>query len=99
MMTKRIYGALLLLILIVQFIPVSPSQDISMVILSNVELVTVDDSYATVTWVTNIPEDTRVQWGETDQLDQENVVDVESEMERLFLAHLRAIEKCKEVTQ
>ena len=50
-------------------------QGIGPTILSNVELVTVDESSAAVTWVTNRPSDTAIQWGTTDELGQENIKD------------------------
>ena len=45
------------------------------VILTNVELVTVDEYSAAIIWVTNIPANTMVQWGDTDQLGEECVMD------------------------
>jgi hypothetical protein len=72
---KKIYRTLVLLIIIIPFLPVTPAQDMTIVILSNVELVTVDESYATITWTTNIPSDTQIQWGLTDQLGEDTIIE------------------------
>jgi len=54
-------------------------QGIGPTILSNVELVTVDENSTAVTWVTNRPSDTAIQWGTTEELGEENIKD-ESKM-------------------
>ena len=51
------------------------AQEIIPIVLSNVELVTVNETSAAITWVTNLPTDTVVQWGTDDQLDSETVID------------------------
>jgi hypothetical protein len=43
----------------------------SPVTLSNIEIVTLNEEYASVTWVTNIQTDTTVQWGTTQDLGEE----------------------------
>lgn len=79
MRLKNLGLALLVISLLLQIVPIAKGQDIPVIVLSNVELVTVDESSAAITWVTNLPSDTRVQWGETEELVEELVVD-ESEL-------------------
>jgi hypothetical protein len=84
-------GSLLLILIILGMVaPAVPSQDISPVVLSNIELVTVDEATAAITWVTNLPADTRVQWGETDTLGDEVVVD---ETELYHMGHITDLEQ------
>ncbi|MCK5558937.1 MAG: fibronectin type III domain-containing protein [Thermoplasmata archaeon] len=84
-------GALFfILFFIISFSPTYSSQDISPVVLSNVELVTVDETTAAITWVTNLPADTRVQWGETDALGEENIID---ESESYHMARITDLEQ------
>jgi hypothetical protein len=51
------------------------AQEPNPVILTNMELVTVTGNSASITWVTNLPADTGVQWGTTDQLGEENIIE------------------------
>lgn len=84
-------GALFfILFFIISLSPTYSSQDISPVVLSNVELVTVDETTAAITWVTNLPADTRVQWGETDTLGEENIID---ESESYHMARINSLEQ------
>jgi hypothetical protein len=77
--TKMFYRKLVVIFFILSltslFAHQVPCQDISPVILSYVELVTIDEDSAAATWVTNLPSDTRVQWGETEALGEESIVD------------------------
>ncbi len=43
----------------------------SPIILSNIEMVTIEEEFASVTWVTNLQADTTVQWGTTQDLGEE----------------------------
>jgi hypothetical protein len=61
--------------MIISCIPISIGQDMPLVILSNVELVTVDENTAVITWVSNPPADTGVQWGETEALGDEIILE------------------------
>jgi len=49
----------------------------SPIILSNIELVTVAEDRASITWVSNLPADTKVQWGISEALGEELVDDAE----------------------
>ncbi len=71
--TNLVLAVVLVLFLITGFIPIqtTPGQEISMIMLSNIELVTVTDDFAAVTWVTNLPAETTIQWGQTDELGDE----------------------------
>lgn len=69
-------AALVLMILVSNVAgQVGSAQQVNPITLSYIELVTVDESSATVTWVTNLPSDTRIEWGETEALGYGNVVD------------------------
>jgi len=76
---KKLLIGLLIITLIILLSPTHSAQGPSPIVLSNVELVTVDESFAAITWVTNLPANTVVQWGETEDLSEEEVVD-ESEL-------------------
>lgn len=65
--------ALLILLMTCQFLPLASAPP-GPITLSNVELVTVSEDFAAVTWVTNIQTDTTVEWGTTEQLGEENTV-------------------------
>ncbi|MFW3145290.1 MAG: fibronectin type III domain-containing protein [Thermoplasmatota archaeon] len=56
-------------------LPFLLSQPVQPLMLNNLELVTVDQTSAEVTWTTNLRSDTRIQWGETEELDNEIVID------------------------
>jgi predicted phosphodiesterase len=56
-------------------LPAIHSQDIPLIVLSNIELVTVNEDSAIVTWVTNLPANTEIQWGETEDLGEESTVE------------------------
>jgi predicted phosphodiesterase len=58
---------IIFILLAVPLISAPPSP----VTLSNVELVTVDEEFASVTWVTNLQSDTTIQWGTTEDLGEE----------------------------
>jgi hypothetical protein len=73
MKKEKVGIALLLLLISMQFIPMTSAPP-GPITLSNVELVTVSEDYAAVTWVTNIQSDTTVEWGTTEQLGQESTV-------------------------
>jgi hypothetical protein len=68
-------AALLTMLLFLPCAGMVAGQGVSPVVLTNVELVTVDEDSAAATWVTNLPSDTRIQWGMTEDLGEENVVD------------------------
>ncbi|UCH89378.1 MAG: metallophosphoesterase [Thermoplasmata archaeon] len=75
-MNFKLFSTVFLVFLVIPlFTPTLSAQEVSLVILSNVELVTVDEYSAAITWTTNLPSNTEVQWGTTDQLGEENVVD------------------------
>ena len=65
--------------MIISLLPFHFAQGPSYIVLSNVELVSVDENYAAITWVTNLPANTIVQWGESEALGEEDTVD-ESEL-------------------
>jgi predicted phosphodiesterase len=62
---------LLSLLFLLNVIPIVIGQGISPVVLSNIELVTVDENSASVTWVTNLESNTAVQYGTTPELGDE----------------------------
>ena len=71
-----------LFVLLLFFTPaltVGQGPGIPSVILTNVEMVSLDEDSVAVTWVTNRPSDTAIQWGTTDQLGQEMIIE-ESEL-------------------
>jgi len=74
MKITKICIVILAILMAGQIMPIGGTQDISPIALSNVELVTVEADSARITWVTNLPSDTRVQWGETEELGNEKVI-------------------------
>ena len=75
MKLRKLLIGLLILTFIISLSPLHFAQGPSPIILSNVELVTVDEDYVAITWVTNLPANTIVQWGESEDLGFEDVVD------------------------
>jgi calcineurin-like phosphoesterase family protein len=61
-------------LLMVSFIPTSQAPP-SPITLTNIEIVTVTEDFATVTWVTNLQADTKVEWGTTEALGNEYHID------------------------
>lgn len=72
----------------VMMIQPAVGQDVAPVILTNVEVVTVDDTSASVSWVTNTPSDARIQWGETSDLGSETVIDESVNCHIIFIDDL-----------
>ena len=72
----RMTGFFIVAMLTLTFISMIPSavSQQNLVVLSNIELVTLESDSASITWVTNLPEDTRIQWGETEELGNELIV-------------------------
>ena len=73
MLTRKLGVIILTIFLAGLLMPPVPSQ-VSPIVLTYIELVTVDEDSTAITWVTNLPSDTRVQWGETNALGEESVV-------------------------
>jgi hypothetical protein len=74
MIINRITHFLIVFTLFLIFIPPPSSPAPTPIVITNEELVTVDESSAVVTWVTNLPSDTIIQWGLTSDLGEENAV-------------------------
>ncbi len=87
---RKIVFTVLFLIIAVNLPCISQvsSQDLP-IVLSNIELVTVDEDSATITWVTNLPANTAVRWGETEELGEEVI------LEESTLYHLASISSLK----
>ena len=73
--SKKHLVILQIILLLSLLSPFIQGQEITPVMLSNIELVTVDETTAVVTWVTNLPADTAVEWGTTEDLGSENYID------------------------
>ena len=68
-MGPKLFGIISVLFLIILVtISGNSAQEPSPIILTNVELVTVSENSASITWVTNLPSDTGVKLGETESL-------------------------------
>ena len=68
----------------------SDGQNISPVVITNEELVTLSEYSAEVSWITNIASDSRIQWGTTDGLGNETV---RSEETRYHIIGINGLEE------
>ncbi len=75
MSNKKVGTVFIFLLILGLCLPPSPAQDINPIMIYNIELVTVDETSAIVTWSTNLPSDTKVQWGPTEELGEERIVE------------------------
>lgn len=73
MKSAKVVLLILMLLIASEFLPLSLAPP-SPITLTNVELVTVSEDYAAITWVTNLQSDTTVEWGTTEQLGEESTV-------------------------
>jgi hypothetical protein len=71
---KSLFIVLILALFTISFPNISAPP--SPITLSNIEIVTIEEEFATVTWVTNLQADTTVQWGTTQDLGEDYHVEV-----------------------
>ncbi len=88
--TRLITTVSIFLVLTVSIIDIVSSQEMSAVIITQVELVTVSENEAGWTWITNIPTDTKLEYGTTDNLDSEVVLDEATMFHSIYTEELQA---------